>query len=167
MAKTFWVQFGSGNPQTFAGLTPTFVIFEGYIPGLGGTTLPSPSIVEAGVSIGLYVFQYEPSPTFAIGFTVDGGSSISSSGDRYVSGALDPIAAVDERVGGFTDSFGSSAMDPTTVAGYLKRLQELLEGDAVFAKGNAQWAISSRGSSTLLRTKNLTNTVTSATKTGV
>ena len=71
---------------------------------------------------------------------------------------------VDERVGVQGDSFGSTLADPTTLTGYMKRVQELLEGDALFTKSTGVWTISSRGSSTLLRSKTLTNTTTSSTK---
>lgn len=162
MSKPYWVQFGSGNPQSFAGLTPTFILFISN----GGTAMTPPSIAEAGVSTGLYTFMYEPNATFAIAFTVDGGSSIAASSDRYITGVLDAVSAVDERIGQTVDSFGSTSVDPSTLLGYVKRIQEFLEGDATFTKATASWQISSRGSSTLLRTKSLTNTVTSATKTG-
>lgn len=160
MAKTYWVQFGGGNPTSFAGLTPTFIIFVQQ----NGVTLAPPAISEVATGMGLYTFSYEPSQTLAIGFSIDAGSSISGT-DRYVTGALDAISAVDERVGQFADSFGSTSIDPTSICGYLKRIQELLEGNAVFTKATGVWDIYSRGSTTLLREKSLTNSVTQATKT--
>lgn len=162
MAKTYWVQFGAGNPQVFTGLTPTFIIFIQQ----NGVNATPPSISEVGASIGLYIFSYEPSQTLAIGFTVDAGSAVSGT-DRYVTGVLDAVSAVDERVGHINDSFGTTAIDPSTIWGMVKRLQELLEGDGSFAKATGVWQISSRGSSTLLREKDLTNSITSATKTGL
>jgi len=96
-------------------------------------------------------------------FVCDGGAVLSS-GDRYIVGALDPIQAVDEKVGTIADSYGSTATDPTTVFGYLKRDQEILEGDAIFTKSTGVWTIYSRGSSTILRVKTLTNSTSQATK---
>ncbi len=162
MAKTYWIQFGAGNPQNFAGLSPTFIIFVQQ----NGVTLAPPAIAEVAPTIGLYTFSYEPSQTLAIGFTIDAGASISGT-DRYVTGALDAVSAVDERIGHQDDSFGSTAIDPATMYGLVKRIQELLEGDATFTKATGVWDIYSRGSSTLLREKDLTNTVTQATKTGL
>lgn len=160
MAKNYWVQFGAGNPQLFAGLTPTFIVFIQQ----NGINATAPSIAEVGVSTGLYTFAYEPSQTLAIGFTIDAGSIISGT-DRYVTGALDAVSAVDERIGQSVDSFGSISTDPSTIWGMLKRIQELLEGNAVFTKATGTWDIYSRGSTTLLREKSLTNSVTQATKT--
>lgn len=172
MSKVFVVQFGAGNPITNSGLTCTFLQFN-VIPG--GATTP-PGITEVnGQSSGLYYFFYEPppGPTSAIAFVIDGATS-SLGNNRYVSGSIDPLQAVDERLGftlnaigntllaigqSFTfnstailagigtlaDSFGSTVTDPTTIFGYLKRLQEFNEGNSVFNKTSGNWAIWSRG----------------------
>lgn len=158
MAKTFFLKFGSGNPATYTGLSPTLTIFSAY----GSSALAAPGITETPVSSGLYSFSYEPLSSIA--FVCDGGSALSSA-DRYITGVLDPIQAVDERAGTTSDSFGSTGTDPTTILGYLKRIQELLEGNATFTKSTGVWNIYSRGSSTLLREKTLTNTVSAANKT--
>lgn len=157
MAKTYWLKFGSGDPASFSGLTPTFTIFSFQ----GSSALAAPGITETPAGSGLYQFLYEP-PASII-FKADAGSSVSSS-SRYIVGALDPVQAVDERVGTTSDSFGSTAVDPSTVLGYVKRLQEDFEGAAVFTKATGTWQVYSRGSSTLLHTKTLTNTTTLATK---
>ena len=70
-------------------------------------------------------------------------------------------------MGYVTDSFGSSAIDPTTVFGYVKRLLENFEGDAIFNKTAACMEYFSRGSSTLIRTKTVTNTSSVSTKSGL
>lgn len=160
--KSYFLQFGSGNPQSFAGLSPTFIIFMSE----GSTTIAGPAITEVGTSVGIYGFKYLASPTYATAFIADGGAGLASS-DRYVGGVLDAVSNVDQQIGQTTDSFGSTSADPTTILGYLKRIQELLEGDATFTKSSAAWQIFSRNSSTLIRSKNLTNTTTSATKTGL
>lgn len=157
MAKEYWLKFGTGNPALNTGLTPTFTLFS--LEGL--TAIVSPGITEAPTSSGLYKFVY--GPTVAIVFVADGGSGLSNS-DRYISGTLDPIQAVDESIGTISSSFGSTATDPTTVFGYLKRDQEILEGNAIFNKSTGQWEIYSRGSSTLLRVKTLSNNSSQATK---
>lgn len=156
--KTYWALFGDGNPATNTGLTPTFILFA----GIDGTTLlAAPGITEIPTGSGWYRFQY--APTFSINFTIDGGAGLATV-DRYVRGVLDPIQAVDERLGVPEDSFGSTTTDPSTVFGYAKRNLEWLEGDANFDKSTGTWTVSSRGASTILRVKTLTNTVTEADK---
>lgn len=157
MSKKYWLKFGSGDPRTNTGLFPTLVIFNTE----GGTALSAPGITEAITGSGLYQFTY--GPTISIAFLADGGAGLSSS-DRFIAGVLDPIQAVDQRVGVTGDSFGSTAIDPSTVTGQLNRIQEFLEGDAIYTKATGEWSIYSRGSSQLLRVKSLTNTTAQSTK---
>ena len=157
--KTYYLKFGSGNPANFTALAPTFTVFNAN----GVTALAAPGITETPAGSGLYSFMY--APTLSILFLADGGSNLANT-DRFLTGALDPIHAVDEKMGYTTDSFGTTLVDPSTVLGYLKRNQEFQEGDSTFTKATGVWDISTRGSSTLLREKHLTNTTTSATKTG-
>jgi hypothetical protein len=155
--KTYYLVFGSGNPANFTGLAPTLTIFSAG----GLTALSAPGVTETPAGSGLYQFTY--APTLSILFLADGGSNLSNT-DRYLKGALDPIQAVDEKMGYTTDSFGSTATDPSTVFGYLKRNQEFQEGNATFTKSSGVWDVYSRGSSTLLVEKALTNTTSAATK---
>lgn len=157
--KTYYLKFGSGDPAPYSGLFPTFTIFSAG----GLTAISAPGVTELPSGSGLYQFLY--GPTQAIIFKSDGGSALSA-GDRYISGTLDPIQAVDQQLGFTTDSFGTTGADPTSIWGYVKRLQEFFEGDGTFTKSTGIWQLFNRGSSTLLRTKTLTNTTTSATKTG-
>lgn len=157
MAKDYLLQFGSSDPSAYTGLTPTFTFFTEISTG---TTVSPPGITELAGS-GLYTFSY--GPTLALAFVCDGGSGLSSE-DRYIVGTLDPIQSVDEKVGTTDDSFGTTLTDPSTVIGYLKRNLEFQEGDANFTKSTGTWDIYSRGSSTLLREKTLTNTSSQANK---
>lgn len=157
--KTYTLQFGSGDPRLFSGLTPTMISFYSAI---NAATFLGPTIIETLAGSGLYQFAY--GPTSPIVFLADGGAALSST-DRYITGALDPIQAVDEKVGTINDSYGSTSVDPTTIFGYSKRNLEFLEGNAAFNKSTGIWVIYSRGSTTLLREKDLTNTVSAATKT--
>jgi hypothetical protein len=73
-------------------------------------------------------------------------------------------------VGDLNSSFGSTSTDPSTLFGYLKRMQEFLEGDQVFTASSGTWMIYNRaslGTTTLLRTKTVTNPGSQVTKTGV
>lgn len=158
--KIYYLKFGSGDPAPYSGLFPTFTIFSAQ----GLTSLTGPGVTEMPTGSGLYQFLY--GATQAVVFKADGGAGLSA-GDRYISGTLDPIQAVDQQLGFVTDSFGSTATDPGSIWGYVKRLQEFFEGDQTFIKATGIWSLFNRGSSTLLRTKSLTNTTTSATRTGL
>lgn len=158
--KTYWLQFGSGDPRNNTGLTPTMLILQTE----GGSALAGVPITEVGVSTGAYKFQYEPSATYAIWGLSDGGNSLSD-GDRYVVFTLDPIQTVDQRLGYNTDSYGNTLTDPATAFGFVRRTMEFLEGNAEFIKASGIWNIYDRGGTLLLRQKDLTNTTTLASKT--
>jgi hypothetical protein len=172
MAKQYIVQFGSGNPSLITGFSPTFTVFK-VVPG-GGNTTP-PGITEIPTSTGMYYFTY--SPLSPIAFVIDGGASLIAA-SRWVVGSLDPVDAVDERIsefgasmnalgsslmaqgstsgivgaaiGSLASSFGTTLTDPTTVFGYLKRIQENLEGNQVFTKTSGVQQIWSRGTTYVL-----------------
>lgn len=67
-------------------------------------------------------------------------------------------------IGSTASSYGTSAADPVDIFGYLKRLQELLEGNASFTRQSQAWNLYSRGSTTLLRTKIIGTDVIGVTK---
>jgi hypothetical protein len=160
MSKQFYFTFGNGDGATFTGLSPTLSLFLWN----GLTALPAPAITELTAGTGIYGFQY--GTTASIIFKVDGGATLSVgqfSGYRFFYGNIDPVLAVDQAIGYATDSFGSTATDPTTLYGQAKRNQEFNEGAKVFTKSTGIWDIYSRGSSALLLEKTLSNTTTSAT----
>jgi len=66
-------------------------------------------------------------------------------------------------IGNTTSSFGDINTDPGTLFGYVKRIQEFLEGQATFTKLSGEWNVMSRGGS-LLASKALTNTSSMVTK---
>ncbi len=155
--KSYYLKFGTGDPSLYTGLSPTLVIFN--VGGMSAVT--APGITEAPTGSGLYRFDY--GATVSILFKADGGALLAS-GDRYIVGTLDPIQAVDEKIGTLGDSIGSTLTDPSTLFGYVKRGQEFNEGNSDFNKTSGVWSIYSRGSTTLLATKTLTNTTSSAGK---
>jgi hypothetical protein len=158
--KTYYLKFGSGNPAPFTGLSPTFTLFMAN----GLTALTPPGISEIPLGSGLYQFQY--GPTQAVVFIALGGPNLSA-GDQYIAGTLDPIQAVDQQLGFITDSFGSTSADPTSIWGFIRRFMEFNEGDAFYTKATGVWQIFNRGSTTLLRTKNLVNNTSQSNKTGL
>lgn len=160
--KQYLLRFGSDNPANHSGLSPTFTNFHA-IPG-SSFVVVAPSITETGSGEGCYTFGWTAT-TFPVYFKVDGGATQAST-DRYVVGILDPVQAVDEKIGWLTDSFGSTAVDPASVIGYLKRNLEVNEGNAAYQKSNAAWTVQARGASgVVLFTKTLVNNSVSVTKT--
>jgi hypothetical protein len=99
------------------------------------------------------------------------GSSIYAQGlttYAYMSGAsgfAPGIADLAARIGTTAASFGDTAVDPGTVFGYLKRTREYLEGNSNYTKATGILLEYSRGSSVLIASKTLTETVTNVTKT--
>jgi len=228
MAKTYYLQFGSGDPRQFFGLAPTFLTFNN-----NGTAVTPPGISNVVGATGFYSFSW--GTTTPIVFLADAATTSPGTNGRYVSGALDPVDRSDEYgttmiaigtslmaqgvslfaqgstslgygfsvfaglgfqgttlvgigttltgvgntlgaigattsalgalVGDTTSSFGSTSIDPTTVFGFLKRVQEVQEGDQVYAKSTGIYDVYSRGSSTLLREKTISDTSTQTTKT--
>lgn len=68
-------------------------------------------------------------------------------------------------LGDTSSSFGSTSIDPTTVFGFLKRAQEMAEGNQTYTKATGLLDFYSRGSSTLLREKTVSDTSSNTTKT--
>ncbi len=178
MAKTYWFTFSTQDPRTYTGLAPTFVQFVNQL----GQTLAPPGITESPVGFGFYRSDYTVGLSTSIAFLVDGGATLSSS-IRYITGnifeqnSLDTIgqtltaignsAATSNLValiGSTVASFGSTSVDPSTIFGYLRRSQEVQEGNQTFLKSTGEWDILSRGSSTLLATKFLNSDVSGVTR---
>ncbi len=157
--KTFSLQFGSGDSRLNSGLTPTFLIF--YSPTLGQTLSP-PGITEMLAGSGFYNFI--AGTTATIEFLAFSGGSLSAT-DAFIKGVLDPVLAIDQQIGQPTDSFGSTLTDPSTLFGHANRRQEWDEGAARFNKLTSTWDVYSRGSSTLLQEKTLSNSSSLASKT--
>jgi hypothetical protein len=106
--KSYWLQFGTGNPASFTGLTPTLTVFSAN----GLTAITAPSITEAPASSGLYKFVY--GPTLPVLFVADGGATLAAS-VRYLAGVLDPIDAVNEQA----DAIGSTLLGVGSTLGAM------------------------------------------------
>ena len=158
MSKQFYFTFGSGNPASYSGLSPSMILFLQN----GITALIGPTLTELTPGTGIYGFQY--GTTASMVFVIDGGITLApTSSIRYITGSIDPVLAVDQSIGYSTDSYGSTAADPSTIFGKVNRNQEFQEGDKYFVKSTGVWDIYNRGSTTLLIEKVLTNTTTEAT----
>lgn len=66
-------------------------------------------------------------------------------------------------LGTSASSFGSTSADPTTVFGFLIRAQEFREGNRTYNKTSGVLDYYSRGSSTLLREKTITDSTSGST----
>lgn len=159
MSKQFYFYFGNQLPGAYTGLSPTFLIFN--VGGITPATPPGITEFASAGATGIYGFQY--GATASVAFVIDGGATLIVSSVRYITGALDPVLSIDQSIGFASDSFGTSLTDPTTLFGHAKRNLERYEGAKVFTKSGGVWDVFSRGSTTLLFEKTLTNTASTAT----
>jgi hypothetical protein len=88
--KSYVMRFGSGDPRTYTGLAPTFLIFCTDT----GTTLASPGISEVLSGSGLYYFNW--GTTTPISFLADAATTSPGTSGRYVAGSIDPADRADE-----------------------------------------------------------------------
>ncbi len=160
MAKTYWLTFGSGDPRTYTALGASVSMIQFF--DQNGQTLAPPGITEIFVGSGAYKFNYSIGYSSSIYFLCDGGATLNAS-VRYIRGVLDPISTLDLVLGYTGSSIGSTSVDPGDVFGHEKRRQEWLEGTQNFNKSPGQWSVYSRGASTLLGLKTLTNSTTGVT----
>lgn len=158
MAKEYWLAFKLSDGTLYSSASPTFVLFQTET----GTTLAPPGVTQKIAGTGAYNFNF-PGSTLSVFFRVDGGASLSAD-RRYIEGVLDPLLTLDQKIGTLTDSIGSTSVDPSTIFGYVKRAQELSEGNATYVKATGLWGLSSRGGTTLLRQFALVNDTTAATR---
>lgn len=120
------------------------------------------------------ILSAESSSQLAIGNTILGiGATVLAIGSTVlaIGNTLPSLLAFNASfIGSTASSIGSTSVDPSTVFGLLKRIQEFLEGDNVFTPATGTWLIYNRaslGTTTLLRTKTVINQASQITKTGV
>lgn len=106
----------------------------------------------------------------AVGALVNGiGSSLGANSTLIANQGLTLTAfgntqtAQGSLFGDQASSFGSTGVDPTTVFGFLKRAQEFSEGNRAYTKATGILDYYSRGSSTLLREKTITDNLNGTT----
>jgi hypothetical protein len=102
MAKTYWFRFGSGDPRTYTGYTPTLIFFK----NADGTDVSRPAISETP-STGMYYFSF--GTTVPISFLADAATTAPGADGRYVVGTLDPADRADE-YGNTLVSLGTSSI---------------------------------------------------------
>lgn len=105
------MRFGSGDPRTYTGLAPVFLIFSTS----SATVTPPPGITEFPPASGLYYFAW--GTTTSIAFLADAATTSPGATGRYVAGSIDPADRIDE-VGTTLVAIGSTnfALGTTAVA---------------------------------------------------
>lgn len=125
----------------------------GYLGIMGGSL----SVMGASLAVMGSSLSAQGVTIGAIGVSVAAmGTTLSGIGTSFVAGS--------SLIGSASDSFGTSSVDPTTLFGFMKRIQELQEGDSIYTKATGVWAIYNRGSTTVLRQKTITDSATQVTK---
>lgn len=194
MAKEYYLKFGSGNPTLTTGLSPSFAQFKSWTGGTvtpPGITQPiagwglyrfeySPSFsimfVADGATSSLsnndrYVMGVLDPADSVDERVADVGTSLIAAGITLAAIGTSLLAfssslgLVATAIGTTASSYGTDSVDPATVFGLLKRIQEFLEGNATYTKSSGLWDVYTRGSSQLLREKTFVNSNTSTTKT--
>lgn len=125
--KKYFLKFGSGDPRTYTGLSPTFLIFEA-----AGVTLAPPAIAEDLTGSGIYSFQW--GTTTSVAFLADAATTSPGTALRYITGSLDPADRADE-YGTSLIALGTSAVALGTSAVAL--------GTSNFALGTTAVALGS------------------------
>lgn len=131
--KNYTLQFGTGDPRTFTGLAPTFLIFKLS----DGTNVTPPSIAEVSAT-GFYTFSW--GTTTSIVFLADAATTSPGTAGRYIGGALDPADRADE--------YGTSlvALGTSILAGQIN------VGSTLVAIGNTSIAYGGTISANLINT---------------
>lgn len=101
------------------------------------------------------------------------GTSISAQGTSLSAISVTILAAINSFgtglsglafIGSTASSLGSTNTDPADLMGYVKRLQEWLEGNEIFTKTSGIWQKRTRGNTMIFAPKTLGNTITQVTK---
>lgn len=107
----YLLQFGTGDPRTFTGLAPTFLIYKDK----DGNNVTPPGITEVPSSTGLYYFTW--GTTTNIAFLADAATTSPGTAGRYISGMLDQSDRIAE-IGSSLVALGNTsvALGVTNVA---------------------------------------------------
>jgi hypothetical protein len=146
-------------------------VLDGATTGLAGADRFVIGTLEAQDNFGITLSAMSAtllgmgSTVFAIG--VSGlaiGATLSAVGTTL--GAIGTtLTSLAVGIGSTASSIGSTSVDPVDLFGFLKRAQEFREGNQVYTKSTGILDFYSRGSSTLLREKTVTDNTTQTTKT--
>jgi len=180
LSPTF-ISFVNSSGTTFPGQTITERPPGSglYTVSYGATT--SMAFILDGATTGLATSQryiagaFDPQDNMSATLTVIGGSLAVMGGSLSVIGGSlvamgNSLAAlgvsfgnISSLLGNTSSSFGSTSVDPTTVFGFLKRAQEYNEGNRAYTKATGALDYYSRGSSTLLIEKMISDSTAGTT----
>lgn len=156
--------------------TPIAFLIDGFTTGLGanryitGSIDPVDSVNEQVGNMGITLVAIGNTTNISMqnqGFTLIGIGNTSIAQGNTILANITGISGFASQIGSIGSTFGGQSTDPIDLFGYLKRLQENLEGDNIYSKAIGDLKIYSRGMSTLLRDKTIANGVSTVTKTGV
>lgn len=191
--KTYFLQFGSGDPRLIGGMRPTFAIFQ----LASGVSVTPPGITEIPTSQGIFYFNW--TPTTAIAFLADAATTSPGTTDRYIVGSLDPNDRCDEYattliaqgvtitaigttligigtsltsasssgisgIGTPSSLMGDSVSMPTDLFGYLRRVDALLEGRENYNKATSILTKYDLTGATTLSSQTITNSASAVVK---
>ena len=98
------------------------------------------------------------STVVAIGNTLAAiGTTLSFTGNSL-------LGQINSKLGTTSSVFGDSVTDPSDLFGYLKRIQELMEGNQTYTKGSGSWLLQARGGLTTLITKTIAQSASLVTR---
>ncbi len=102
--------------------------------------------------------------TTSVAFVTTINTNLTSQGLTLVAMGVS-LTNIGLMIGTTASSFGSTSIDPVDLYGFLKRAQEMAEGNQTYTKGTTLLDFFNRGSSTLLREKTITDSTATTTKT--
>jgi hypothetical protein len=155
-----------GNSNVALGTTNVAIGTSGYAQAILNFGIGTSIVALGNTNVALGTSNYAWGNTnFAIGTSnLAQGVTILSVVNGISSFAMG-FNSVLASIGTTASSFGDTAVNPGTLYGYLKRLQEFNEGNNTYIKATGLWSVFSRGSSTLLAYKTLAETASQVTKT--
>lgn len=146
-------------------------ILDGATTGLAASDRYIPGVVEAQDNFGITLVGIGATvggigaTLFGVGTTLAGmGNTLLGIGASQLAQGV-TLAGLGALIGSTASSFGSTSVDPVDLFGFLKRAQEFNEGNQTYIKSTGILDFYSRGSSTLLREKTVSDTTTQTTKT--
>ena len=146
-------EYGNSLMAYSASLTAVGVTNIAYSSSLTATGV---SLTATGVSLMAYGASLTAFGVTSIAYSV---SLAASSASLAVS-----LSGLVSNIGTTGSTFGSNLSDPIDLFGYLKRVQENLEGNNNYIKSSGSFSIYSRGSSALLAAKTISNSVSMVVK---
>ncbi len=145
--------------QQLAEHTVTFSAFNSSLIALGTTSV---ALGTTGVALGTTAVALGTTAVALGTSAVALGTTAVAIGTTILAGLGSGLSLSSDillRIGTTGSVFGTNLAEPVDLYGYMKRIQEFLEGDKSFTKTTGVWAVSSRGGS-LLASKIMTNTST-------